>query len=120
MAKFYKGVRLPMQSDGIIYVIKSNDAGEITESIPLNPRYDVKVHSSNGFKWGGFDSGCAQTAIAILCDALKDDFEALSLHEIFKQVVISKIDDDVFYITKKEVETFISEARDFDKKYEES
>lgn len=39
----------------------------------LNPRYDIREHSPDGFQWGYGGSGPAQLALAMVADATGDD-----------------------------------------------
>ena len=34
----------------------------------LDPRFDLRNHSPDGFEWGYYGSGPAQLALALLCD----------------------------------------------------
>lgn len=38
----------------------------------LNPRFDLRRHSPDGFSWGYHGSGCAQTALAIMASHLAE------------------------------------------------
>lgn len=56
----------------------------------LNPRYDLRNHSPDGFEWGYGGSGPAQLALAILCDATGNDQLAQRLYQKFKFAVIAR------------------------------
>jgi hypothetical protein len=58
---------------------------------PLNPRLDLWNHSPTGFEWGYGGSGPAQLALALLADHLRNDQDAVSLHQAFKFAVIIKL-----------------------------
>lgn len=81
--------------------ISVSDGSKITSN--LNPRLDLRNHSPTGFSWGYNGSGCAQTALAILCD-VTDDETALEFYQEFKNRVIARIPQtSVFTITAAEV-----------------
>ena len=55
----------------------------------LEPRFDLREHSSIGFGWGEGDTGSAQQlALALLADALGNDARALNVHQEFSRRVI--------------------------------
>lgn len=56
----------------------------------LGKRTDIINHST-GFSWGYGGSGPAQTAVALLADALCNDMLALKLHQDFKVAVIAQL-----------------------------
>ncbi|HUI97401.1 MAG TPA: DUF6166 domain-containing protein [Xanthobacteraceae bacterium] len=58
---------------------------------PLDPPRG-HVASPAGFDWGSAGSGPAQTALALLADALGDDERAVRLHQHFKFAVIGRLD----------------------------
>jgi hypothetical protein len=59
------------------------------ERQPLEPRFDLREHSSIGFAWGEGDAGSAQQlALALLADALRNDARALNVHQEFSRRVI--------------------------------
>jgi Family of unknown function (DUF6166) len=62
---------------------------EGAERLPLEPRFDLRKHSSTGFGWGEGDAGSAQQlALALLADALRNDARALNVHQAFSRRVI--------------------------------
>lgn len=59
------------------------------ERQPLDPRFDLRRHSSTGFAWGAGSTGPAQQlALALLADALQNDARALDVHQDFSRRVI--------------------------------
>ena len=62
--------------------------------VPLDPRLDLANHSPDGFSWGYGGSGPAQTALALLADALGDDQRALAIYQDFKWQVINHLSID--------------------------
>jgi hypothetical protein len=80
--KSYEGWR---DGNGICH-IKVIEGGE--RNRVLDPRNDLYNHSPDGFEWGYGGSGPAQTALALLADALGDDRRAVELHQEFKRRVV--------------------------------
>lgn len=113
------------QSDGQSVVRVVGDDGR---EAPLNPRFDIRRHSPDGFAWGYGGSGPAQLALAILCDhvgrasperltSLKEkagwdgSFEATAdwvagrFYQSFKAAVVARIpQDDGFTLTSEQVD----------------
>ena len=59
------------------------------ERQPLDTRFDLRKHSSNGFGWGEGSAGSAQQlALALLADALRNDARAVSVHQDFSRRVV--------------------------------
>lgn len=70
----------------------------------LDPRFDLRCHSPDGYAWGYGGSGPAQLALAILCDFLQDDDKAQALYQRFKEfAVATRSRDHPFRITDEEV-----------------
>jgi hypothetical protein len=62
---------------------------EGAEKRPLDPRVDLRKHSSTGFAWsGGSDGPARQLALALLADALQNDARASRVHHDFSSHVI--------------------------------
>lgn len=68
----------------------------------LDPRYDLRNHSPDGFEWGYPGSGPAQLALAILADALEDDGRALELYQNFKIAAIATLPRDAIWTMSRE------------------
>lgn len=60
---------------------------------PLDPRYDLKVYSNNGFEWTYEGDESRQLALAILADHLGDGGRALALAEPFMRAVVANFDN---------------------------
>ena len=58
---------------------------------PLDPRFDLHIHSPDGFEWDKGDAGPAQLALALLADALQNDARALQLHRHFNRRVVTML-----------------------------
>lgn len=56
----------------------------------LDPRYDLRNHSPDGFAWGYGGSGPAQLALALLADATGDDELAQRHYQDFKFAVVAR------------------------------
>ncbi|HEY8097180.1 MAG TPA: DUF6166 domain-containing protein [Methylobacter sp.] len=67
-----------------------NETLVVVDGVDLNPRFDIITHSPDGFAWGYGGSGPAQLALAILCDFLGDDEQAIQLYQDFKFEVIAR------------------------------
>ena len=55
---------------------------------PLDPRFDLRKHSPNGFRWGRGEGGPEQLSLALLADALQNEVRALQLHQRFNERVV--------------------------------
>lgn len=76
------------------------------KKIPL--RLDLWNHSPTGCEWGYGGSGPAQTALAILANYLKDDDQAVRLHQKFKWDFIARAPHAGFSITDKQIQHWIA------------
>jgi hypothetical protein len=70
----------------------------------LDPRLDLHNHNPDGFEWGYPGSGPAQLALAILADHLRDDEQAINLHQRFKWAVVAKLPERKWTLTSREIE----------------
>ena len=70
---------------------------------PLDPRFDLRNHSPDGFSWSYAGSGPSQLALALLADATGDDDLAQRLHIGYKHEVVAGISGDRFEMTQDEV-----------------
>lgn len=76
--------------------------------VELDPRYDLRNHSPDGFSWGYGGSGPAQFALAILCKVTNDDEFALRHYQQFKTEVVAKL-SPCFTLTSAQVEAWVEE-----------
>jgi hypothetical protein len=95
--KQYVGERTP---DGASVVV----VPESGEAYPLNPRYDLRNHSPDGFSWGYAGSGPAQLSLALLADALGDDDRARDAYQTYKFRVIGRLAGDRFELTDEQIQ----------------
>ncbi len=78
---------------------------------PLDPRFDLMIHSPTGFSWGYGGSGPAQLALAILADCVGPD-DAIRFHQDFKwQVVCYWPLDQPWTINETDIQTWITKAK---------
>jgi Family of unknown function (DUF6166) len=90
--KRYEGIR----SHGEVFVKVNGRA--------LDPRFDLRFHSPNGFEWGYGGSGPAQLSLALLADHLQSDERALALYQDFKRAVVSGLAHECWWLTADEIE----------------
>ena len=69
----------------------------------LDPRFDLRNHSPDGFEWGYGGSGPAQLALALLADHLADDEQAVRLHQSFKFAVIIQLPKKDWTLTSDQI-----------------
>jgi hypothetical protein len=77
----------------------------------LDPRFDLRTHSPDGFEWGYGGSGPAQLALALLADCLNDDGGALALYQDFKRAVVASLPRDAWTLTEEEVRRAVRKLR---------
>lgn len=95
MAKWYSGRRTAAGQE--VHVL--DEAG--FRELPL--RLDLRNHSPCGFNWGYGGSGPAQLSLALLADALGDDFLAQGLYQLYKAEVVCKIVANEWHMALEEV-----------------
>ena len=94
MTKIYEGGR---GLDGAVVTVDGR---------PLDPRFDLKRHSSAGFEWTYEGDGPRQLALALLADHLGDDARALALAEGFMRNVVAEL-DNAWRLTSAEIDASI-------------
>lgn len=99
--KRYVGTRTP--DECVVIVINSEGAEEL-----LDPRFDLRNHSPDGFNWGYSGSGPAQLALALLADALGDDERAQDIYQDFKFKVVARFDTDQFELSQIEIQQTVA------------
>lgn len=60
---------------------------------PLDPRFDLRTFSKNGFEWSFEGASPQQLALAILADAFGDE-TALRLSQSFMTAIVANFDND--------------------------
>jgi hypothetical protein len=72
-------------------IVKVSEDGNLSKpSRALNPRFDLRNHSPDGFQWGYAGSGPAQLALALVADATGDDVLAQRTYQIFKSCIVAQ------------------------------
>lgn len=69
----------------------------------LDPRFDLRTHSPDGFEWGYGGSGPAQLALALTADVLGDDDAALGIYQRLKFRVVGRLAADGWTLTADEL-----------------
>jgi len=78
----------------------------------LDPRFDLRMHSPDGFEWNYGGSGPAQLALAILANHLSDDRRALDLYQRFKWAVIAGLPRRGWTLTSQEIDQALHTIRE--------
>jgi hypothetical protein len=73
------------------------------EPRPLDPRYDLRNHSPDGFEWGYGGSGPAQLALALAADVLGDDNLAVTVYQQLKFRVVGRLPAERWTLTEDEL-----------------
>jgi hypothetical protein len=76
---------------------------------PLDPRFDLRNHSPDGFNFGYSGSGPAQLSLALLADALGDDEKAQRHYQDFKYKVIARLEGDNFQLSEEDIRQTLAE-----------
>jgi len=74
-------------------------------------RLDLFNHSPDGFEYGYSGSGPAQLALALLADALGNDYLATWLHQPFKERTVAAWSGDRIVITAETVRSIAADLR---------
>ena len=77
----------------------------------LDPRFDLRFHSPDGFEWGYGGSGPAQLALALLADWLGDDRQALALYQTFKSHTVAGFPREGWTLTGKQIDEVVGALR---------
>lgn len=80
--KFYRGERT---IDGIEVMVDDHE---------LDPRFDIKVISPDGFEWSYEGSSPKQLALAMLADHLGDEKQALTLYQVFMEEIVANFNNE--------------------------
>ena len=79
----YLGIRTPLGCT----VGFNDDSGDVFPMI--DPRFDLRMHSPDGFEWGYHGSGPCQLALALVADATGDDELAKRVYLLFMHRIVS-------------------------------
>lgn len=69
----------------------------------LDPRFDLRTHSPDGFEWGYGGSGPAQLALALAADVLGDDEIAQDVYQRLKVRVVARLPAAGWTLTDSEL-----------------
>jgi hypothetical protein len=75
----------------------------LVDGQPLDPRYDLRNHSPDGFNWGYGGSGPAQLALALLADITGDSALAEKWYQPFKWTFVARLEMGARYTIKANV-----------------
>ncbi len=75
------------------------------DGAPLDPRFDLKTYSKNGFEWSFEGAEPQQLALAILADAT-DQETALRLSAPFMAAIVANFDND-WEMTEEDVQAAV-------------
>jgi hypothetical protein len=87
--KLYRGLRVRAAGGCVVTV----------NGVELDPRFDLRRHSPDGFQWGYGGSGPAQLALALCADALEDDERAQAVYQAFKFRSVATLATDDWEMT---------------------
>lgn len=101
MSPIYVGTRLGYfnESEGR----RGDRVSVLVDGEPLDPRFDLRNHSPDGFEWGYGGSGPSQLSLALSAHALRDDRQAQSVYQDFKFAVVAKLPFDGWVLTDYEI-----------------
>src|SRR5438552_2755363 len=98
--KIYRGIIMPGGARRI--EVEDSRVGSFATFL-LDSRADLANHSPDGFEWGYAGSGPAQTALALLADALDDDDIALLWHQYFKFAIVAHLAREAEWVMSQSV-----------------
>ena len=84
--------------DGISVTVDGSD---------LDPRFDLKTLSPEGFEWTYEGAAPAQLALALLADHLGDDQRAVALHDAFMRTAVANFEND-WEMTAEDIDAVLS------------
>lgn len=73
----------------------------------LDPRFDLKTLSPEGFEWTYEGAAPAQLALALLADHLGDDQRAVALHDAFMRAAVANFEND-WEMTGEDIDAVLS------------
>ena len=99
---FYRGTRICQEAQ-----VKRVEGLEARD---LPWRLDLRNHSPTGLEWGYGGSGPSQLALALLADAVEDDF-ACQWHQAFKWAVVAGLPYEGWRLSLAEVREWSQRRR---------
>ncbi len=73
----------------------------------LDPRFDLRNHSPDGFNWGYGGSGPAQLALALAADVLGDDEAAQDVYQRLKFKLVGRLPHDGWSLSEDQLRASI-------------
>lgn len=88
---------------------RTMDGPQVTvDGRPLDPRFDLKTLSEEGFEWTYEGDAPAQLALAILADHFQDDQKALAHYDSFMRKAVANFNND-WEMTTEDIDHLLSE-----------
>lgn len=101
--RVYRGVRT---GDARVVTVRDEDGAER----PLDPRFDLRNHSPDGFNWGYGGSGPAQLALALCADVLGNDERVRAVYQRVKFSLVGRLEGDRWELTDVEIHSAVEAA----------
>ena len=74
----------------------------------LDPRFDLRTHSSTGFSWGSYgSSGPAQLSLALAAEDIGDDDKARGVYQCLKCKLVGGLPPEGWTLTEGHVKAAI-------------
>ncbi|WP_026986104.1 DUF6166 domain-containing protein [Fodinicurvata fenggangensis] len=88
---------------------RTMDGPQVTvDGNPLDPRFDLKTLSEEGFEWTYEGEAPAQLALAILADHFQDDCKALEHYDSFMRKAVANFNND-WEMTSQDIDNLLAE-----------
>lgn len=88
---------------------RTMDGPQVTvDGNPLDPRFDLKTLSEEGFEWTYEGEAPAQLALAILADHFQDDRKALEHYDSFMRKAVANFNND-WEMTSQDIDNLLAE-----------
>ncbi|WP_022729618.1 DUF6166 domain-containing protein [Fodinicurvata sediminis] len=87
---------------------RTMDGPQVTvDGNPLDPRFDLKTLSEEGFEWTYEGEAPAQLALAILADHFQDDHKALEHYDSFMRKAVANFNND-WEMTSQDIDNLLA------------
>lgn len=88
---------------------RTMDGPQVTvDGAPLDPRFDLKTLSEEGFEWTYEGEAPAQLALAILADHFQDDAMALKHYNSFMRKAVANFNND-WEMTSEDIDNLLAQ-----------